>query len=460
MNIYLQDLGLLPDEHKVQTAIIQKGIDDCAASGGGTVYFPDGCCVSGTIYMRSNVFLHLGANTILKASGNFQDYNAPDAWVQNWASENEHTTGGHFIVFLEIEHAGITGDGIIDGSGTSFPYRKDRKDFEEILRDKTIRRPAQMVYLCESRDIRISNVRLFNSPYWSCFVWGCENVILSGLYIRNSQGIINGDGIDIDSSRKVVVSDCIIDTEDDCITFRCARKRLKNKEALLEDVTVTNCQLRTPGCNAFRIGVGHGPIRNCLISNTIIRGSSKGVCLEARYAFNTDEEPGTSIENISFNNIFMETKCPIFLSSSCMGAISNIAPPIQNIRFTNITAKGSLNLVLQSNHGAIVEDILMQNFHIELTGAPKKVYSRGYHEWENASGRGVFLIAGVKNVTMRDILVKLPGENHPAEALILSDGDDGIFTDNVKGVKAGCPLPLQTVFTPEEVEAGRQRPID
>lgn len=453
MDIFLKDLGIVPDAEKVQTSLIQKAIDQCAENGGGTVHFPDGLFISGTIYMRSNVFLFLSANTVLKASPDYADYNAADAWVQNAASENEHTTGGHFIVFLEVEHSGIFGHGTIDGNGMSFPYRRDNP----ASKDKNVKRPSQMVYLCESKDIRLKDVRLFNSPYWNCFVWGCENVIISGLRIKNNPEIPNGDGIDIDSSRHVIVSDCLIDTEDDCITFRCAKKKLKNKDAILEDVTITNCQLRTPGCNAFRIGVGNGIIRNCLVSNILIRGSSKGVCLEARYVFNTDEEPGTAIENISFNNIFMESRCGVYLSSYCLGAVDCIAPPVRNIRFTNVTAKSSMNFMIQGNKNCVMEDIVLQNFHAELSGDPKVVHSRGYHEWEHATGRGAFMIAGAKNVTMRDVTLKVADNSHPAEAIIISDGDGEIFTDNVKGVKDGKTLPLHTTFTEEEVEAGKVR---
>ena len=458
MDIFLRDLGLVPDSEKVQTAVIQKAIDDCASSGGGTVYMPSGLFVSGTLYMRSNVFLHLESNTTLKASPDYADYNAADAWVQNWASEPEHTTGGHFIVFLEVEHAGLTGHGTIDGNGMSFPYRRNVPDWMAVHNDKSIKRPAQMVYLCESKDIRIRDVRLFNSSYWSCFVWGCENVIISGLYIRNNPEIPNSDGIDIDSSRHVIVSDCLIDTEDDCITFRCAGRRLKNRNAILEDVTVTNCQLRTPGCNAFRIGVGNGIIRNCLVSNVLIRGSSKGVCLEARYTFNSDEEPGTAIENISFNNIFMESRCGIYMGSYCMGATDCIAPPVRNIRFSNITAKSCVNFVIQSNLGAVVEDIVLQNFNVELSGTPRVRFSRGYHEWEHATGRGAFLIAGAKNVTMRDITVRIPDESYATEAVVISDEDGEIFMDNVKGYKGNRVLPLSTAFNAQEIEEGKQRP--
>ena len=59
MNIFAKDYHLISDPEKVQTERIQAAIDACAASGGGTVYFEPGICRSGTIYLRSNTFLHL-----------------------------------------------------------------------------------------------------------------------------------------------------------------------------------------------------------------------------------------------------------------------------------------------------------------------------------------------------------------------------------------------------------------
>ena len=116
-----------------------------------------------------------------------------------------------------------------------------------------------------------------------------------------------------------------------------------------------------------------------------------------------------------------------------------------------------MNSVIQSNIGAVVEDIVLQNFNVELSGTPKIAFSRGYHEWEHATGRGAFLIAGAKNVTMRDITVRIPDEKYVTEAVVLPDEDGEIFMDNVKGYKGGVKLPLSTAFTAEEIENGKVR---
>lgn len=400
MDTFAKNYELVSDPVRVQTAAIQQAIDDCNHSGGGTVYFEPGIYRTGTIYLRSNTYLYIPSACILKGSDDLSDYNATDAWEQNMVVPSEHIYGQHLIVVLEAENCGITGGGTIDGNGSHFGY----DDCEDFIR------PAQMVYLCESKDVRISNINLVNSTYWSCFVHGCENVMLTGLRIRNNLHIPNGDGIDVDASRRVIVSDCIIQTQDDCITFRCDNgvfSQLKNKDAILEDITVTNCQLSTRDCNAFRIGVGNGVIRNCQVSNIVIRNSAKGVCMESRYAFNTDEQPGVSIENISFQNIFMECKLPVYLSSDCFGISEIFAPPIRNIRFSGLTVQSQHGIVVQANEGSSVENIVFRDVIMELQGVPDVADTYGYGEWDYVSSPAAFFIANAGSVALDTVQVQV-----------------------------------------------------
>lgn len=414
--------------------MIQKAIDDCCASGGGTVHFEPGIYRTGTIYLRSNTSLHLPHMCTIKGSDDLCDYNASDAWEQNMIVPSERIYGQHLIVMLEVENCSIYGGGTIDGNGLHFGF-EDREDFV---------RPAQMVYLCESKDIRLTDINLVNSTYWSCFVHGCENVIIHGLRIRNNPHIQNCDGIDIDTSRKVVVSDCIIQTQDDCITFRCDNgvfSHLKDKTKILEDVTVTNCQLSTADCNAMRIGVGQGKIRNCQVSNIVIRNSAKGVCLESRYAFNTDEKPGVEIENISFSNIYMECKLPIFLSSSCFGIGDEFAPQIRNIRFSGLTVQTQHNIVVQANNGSEVDNIVFRDLYMEMEGTPECKDKHGYGEWDYVTAPTPFYIANATGVLLDGIRVKVAEKNSPicyAAILDSAQAEFGTFTVTKCGEDLEC----------------------
>ena len=435
MDVFTKDYGVKPDAQKVQTAVLQQMIDDCHKSGGGTVYLESGIYRTGTLYIRSNTYLYLPPMCVIKGSDDLADYNASNAWPQNMIVPSEHIYGQHLIVILEAENCGITGGGTIDGNGLHFGF-EDREDFV---------RPGQMVYLCESKDVRITDLYLINSTYWSCFVHGCENVILSGLRIRNNLHIRNGDGIDIDTSRRVIVSDCIIQTQDDCITFRCDNgvfSQLTDKTAILEDVTVTNCQLSTKGCNAFRIGVGNGAIRNCQVSNVVIRNSSKGVCLEARYVFNSDEKPGVKIENISFQNIYMECRMPVFLASYCSGVNDFCTPPIRNIRFSALTIAAQHSIMVQSNPDSVVENIIFRDILMDMKGIPKCKDTDSYSEWDYVSAPAPFRITNAGPVILDGVRVTVEEENSPLDRAVIMQNADVTLQD-VTVKKCGKRLPVE-----------------
>jgi polygalacturonase len=404
MDIFVKDYGILPNTNEVLHTKIQKAIDDCHNSGGGSVHFEPGVYITGTIYLKDNVYLNIPPRAVIKGSDHLSDYNEPDAWVQNAPIYPEYASGKHLIVGVEVKNCGLYGGGIVDGNGKHFGFRKE----EGFLR------PSQMVYFCESQNIRISNLELLNSPYWTCHIHGCDNVIITGIKIKNNEEIENCDGIDIDTSSRVVVSDCIIQSQDDCITFRCDNNffgKLKNKDKILEDVTVTNCQLSTASCNAIRIGVGHGKIKNCLVSNIIIKNSAKAVCLESRYAFNGDDKIGTTIENISFNNIYMETKLPLFIANHCDG-INNLAcPDVRNIRFTNITSISQHNVIIQGNENCVLENINFANCDFSFIGTPDCVDKYGYGEWDYVTSPSAFYIANAKNVSLNNVQIHILDKN-------------------------------------------------
>jgi len=430
MDIYVKDHGIFPDDSKVQTAEIQTLIDKCAESGGGTVVFEAGTYRTGTLWLRSNTYLNLPPMCRIKGSDDFADYNAPDAYPQNTPIPPERANGMHLIVALEVENCGIFGGGIIDGNGRHFGYSRE-PGFE---------RPSQMVHLVESKNIRIQNVELLNSTYWSCHVHGCDGVWLTGLRVKNNRNVNNSDGLDIDASRNVVISDCIIDTQDDCITFRCNTAllgSLKDTTRVLENVTVTNCQLRTD-CNAFRIGVGNGPIRNCRVSNIIIRDSSKGVCLEARYIFNDNEKIGTPIENISFTNCLFDCRLPIYIASHCSGLETDPAPRIRNISFSDITIMAEHNIVVQSNENAVIENITFSNVTCDMHGVPKCIDKYGYGEWDYVTSPAAFYTANAGRITMRDVSIHIEEEESPIEYGIINYGSK-LRIDGVDADKAGRP---------------------
>lgn len=115
----LSKFASTPDARGLWTAALQRAIDTCHANGGGRVVVPAGTYRIGTVYLRSNVELHLEAGTMLLASECLEDYNDPDAYPQNHSSQSEGWCGKHLIIALECENVAITGGGCIDGSAAA-----------------------------------------------------------------------------------------------------------------------------------------------------------------------------------------------------------------------------------------------------------------------------------------------------------------------------------------------------
>ena len=198
----------------------------------------------------------------------------------------------------------LRGPGKIDGNVKAFLKMPDGSHPANKL--KIPWRPAQMVWFVESSGITIRDIELADAPYWTCFVYGCEDVTVANAYIHTVRQphTYNGDGLDIDSSRRVRVTGCRIFTADDSITLRAAgQNRLKN-DGPCADVTVSNCTFSSD-CNAIRLGVGNGVVKDCSFTDIRIE--------KTRYAVNavgawSRPEPGVDISNISFRDMTIDAK--------------------------------------------------------------------------------------------------------------------------------------------------------
>ena len=385
------DFGAVGDGKTKDTAAVQKAID-----AGGIVFFPPGVYLCGTLYLKSCGGLELAPGAVILGSPDKEDYNADDFCVQNSFSTVERSSGAHLIVVLEQHDVVIRGGGRIDGNRQAFygdPAEKERKF---TLSDW---RPGQMVFVCESENVTITDVELNHAAYWTLFLYGCENVMVRGVRIWNDYRTHNGDGIDIDCCRFVTVSDCIIHSGDDCITFRGNTKRLKNKKPC-EYVTVTNCVLGT-SCNALRIGVGDGIIRNCTVSNLIVKDTRTGIQINSAYS--TDS--GVGIENILFSNICMEVKKPFALFSHFRGLCDQEIKPMRNIRFSNISTTAVANSAICANHVGDIEGITFSDVEF-IVGSDENVqpmdeyFCRGYGV---ESAPAVFYVENAKNVKFRNV---------------------------------------------------------
>src|SRR3954467_15780352 len=71
--VLITDAGAVADGTTLNTRAIQKAVDDLATKGGGTVVIPAGKFLSGAIFLKPRVNLHLEKDAVLLGSTNIDD---------------------------------------------------------------------------------------------------------------------------------------------------------------------------------------------------------------------------------------------------------------------------------------------------------------------------------------------------------------------------------------------------
>jgi polygalacturonase len=343
----ITSFGAEPSVKTLNTVPIQKAIDECSKNGGGTVYIPAGTFLAGSITMKSHVTLSLSKNATLLASGMISDY-----------SNNKDKLC--FILMDGVEDVSIIGEGVINGQGGLFTVADEAPD-----------RPF-LLLVNRSRNIRIENVTLKNPAQWTLRLSGDEHVFIKGISIY-SHANFNNDGIDIDS-KDVVISDCIIDSDDDGICFKTESSRL------CENVVVTNCVVAS-NCNFIKFGTAsHGGFKNISVSNCTLRHASvsnhrtwykmpgisdsitgiSGIALEV--------VDGGFMDQVTITNITMDgVQTPIFIR---LGSRRTPTGYLKNVIISNIvaTSHSKIPCLISGVPGYYIENVILRDIIINCKG--------------------------------------------------------------------------------------------
>lgn len=242
------DYGLKNDSTQLSTAALQKAIDECHRSGGGTVEVAPGYYRIGAIYLKSNVNLHLNQGTTLIASEDIDLY--PE--MRSRVAGIEMVWPSAVINILDAENAAISGAGTLDCRGKIFwdKYWTMRKDYEKRklrwIVDYDCKRVRGML-ISNSRHITLKDFTLMRTGFWGCQVLYSDQCTLNGLKINNNVGGHgpSTDGIDIDSSTNILIENCEVDCNDDNICLKAGRdagtsSTLRLKSAMNRGGTVEN----------------------------------------------------------------------------------------------------------------------------------------------------------------------------------------------------------------------------
>jgi len=318
------DYGAQGNGQTMDTRAIQAALDACNAQGGGTVFFPPGDYLTGTITLKDNVTLHLGPSARLLGSTSLEDYPSHEDIDALYGSLDYS-----LIVARNVHHIALTGEGVVDGQGAAFPYGSEGFNFEDESAAPTAQsfiRP-RLIHLVDCHDVRISNLTLQHAASWCCSLQNIKEMRIHGVHLWNRANQ-NNDGFDLTDCEDVTISDCHIDCGDDAIALKEGGQR----------IVVTNCIISTRWA-AVRIGPeARHAFRDIAVSNCVIY-DTYGCAVKIQ------QVEGGVMENISFDNLVMNhVTGPISLRLGGYLGWKNERKEslpigvLRNIRFSNIQA--------------------------------------------------------------------------------------------------------------------------
>ncbi len=458
----IAEFGARTASTRLNTKAIQAAIDRCHAKGGGEVLVPAGTFYTGTIFLKSNVYLHLMPGSVLQGSYNPADYpEHPIEWAKKFGTITHNglyvKTMKALIVADRAEHTGIVGPGMVKGAGEGKAFQlglnKDGK-------------PKNLFFI-GCRDVLLRDVQILNAAQITVSISGCERVAIDGITIRNFANW-NCDGLDVDA-RDVRIANCHIDSEDDALCFKS-----EYLNQFCENITVTNCVMSSL-CNGIKFGTGSRTgFRNITVNNCVVKKASfngyRHWTMTPDLVYQPEVQSvntgivilgvdGGVVENINVSDIVMtDVLSPIFIRVGKRFVTPDQKPSVmRHIHIQNVRAESRsvVPSVIAGLEESPVEDVRLSNIRIvvpiavaadslKLFPQVPKEDVRGYPENRLTFGTrlpaSAFYIRHARGVTLQDISIQQPE----------TEARPTLHVDDAKGVR------LRNVFVNDKpLEAGR-----
>ena len=233
----ITDYDVISGSDEIQTEKIQSVIDLCAENGGGLVVIPKGIFYSGSLFFKPKTNLLIEEGGELKGSDRIRDFQIVKTRI-------EGQTIDYFAALVnanEVDGFTITGPGTINGNGQEYweefwirrKYNKDCTNLEAM-------RPRN-IYISNSKNVTIQDVKIINSPFWTTHIYKCENVRYLGCEIYAptenitkffpEKGAPSSDAIDIDFCKNVLINGCYMNVNDDGVVLKGGKGTWADKDS-------------------------------------------------------------------------------------------------------------------------------------------------------------------------------------------------------------------------------------
>jgi len=334
------DFGAKGDGTTLDTAAIQRAIDEAAKNEGRVVIPKNRKFLIATLVLRSGIEFHLEGELLM--STNQGDY-----------------SGDGVITTSNAFNLKITGSGKINGRSLAFMTGYDAAGEWWLFKDW---RP-RIFMLTACTNLTISDITFGDAPYWGLHLLGCRDVVVENLTVSNRLDVPNCDGIDLDHCQNAVIRHCHITSGDDAIVVKATRQ--SGDYGSSEHIIVRDCVLETQD-SGLKIGTETvSDIHDIVFEHCRITRSSRAMTIQLR-----DEG---SVYNVAFRHITFMSR---YHSDPWWGrgeAISLTAIPrtatntlgsLHNIKITDVQGRAENSIRIRGCANSRPHDIILDNVSV------------------------------------------------------------------------------------------------
>ena len=369
-NYLINLFGAKGDGVTMNTDAIQLAIEAAHKAGGGTVVVPQGVFMTGAIFLKPGVNLHLEKDGVLKGTTDMEYYPRMRIRIEGHFEEN-YASG--LINAEKCDGLRITGEGTLDGNGRPiwdkfWKLRRASDDYKN-FRNLSILR-AQLCIINNSKNVHIEGITFKDSQFWNLHVYNCQ-----GVKIKNARFLVpddykqapSTDGIDVDSSQDVEIKGCYFSVTDDCIAMKgtWGPFALEDKESMpVDGVRIAKCTFRR-GHAAVTCGSDASTARNITVEKCEITGSMAMLCLKLR------RDTPQCYEDITIKNIKVSSDGISLFSIQPWGQYINMQGQpeptsyVRNIKVSEITGTIGILGIIKGNRMTEFGRIMLEDVNLE-----------------------------------------------------------------------------------------------
>jgi hypothetical protein len=345
-----------------QAALLQDAIDKAHDCGGGIVTVEPGCYIITTLFIRSDVEMHLERGARLQA---YTDLSAYPKTPND--ADNKDQASVQLITAVDCHDIAITGEGVIDGQDRHFwdPCKREEDRpygiFRFTVRDGPRSRPSPLLHFVRCKNVRLAGFTVTAAPGWAVHVFDCDGVSVLGLTVRGNPYGPNTDGIGINGSRDVRIAHCDVDTGDDAIIIKST-----NTGMHCRNITVTNCVLAS-NCAALGLGADvYGTISDVVFTNCVVSKSLRMIQVEMWFPGQVKRVVFSGISGRTFPDEGVENERPIYIDIQQHLSPEPVLGEVHDMIFRDILCESRGRIMMTAQDGSCIDGVTLDTVIITV----------------------------------------------------------------------------------------------